>query len=140
MPGLRVLRLNEPRSHMALMMVAFVAIGVTLIVQPARFGNTPSYANLLDVLPAWAWGGIYLVAAALKLASILNYRVRTLVVVTHTVGISLVLAWLGAFIVRYITDDGTTIVNPVSWSVFLYLVVRSALMLDEHTDDPRLRK
>lgn len=137
---LRILKLNEPRSHMALMMAAFTAIGLALVVQPSRFANTPSYANLLAVLPAQAWGGLYLGAAALKLASILNYRLRTLVVVTHTVGISLVLAWLGAFIVRFVTDDGTTIVNPVSWSVFLYLVVRSALMLDEHTDDPGSRR
>jgi hypothetical protein len=137
---LKLLRLNEPRAHMALMMGVFTAIGVTLLLQPARFANTPSYANLLAVLPAWAWGAIYLVTAVLNVWSILDYKARVLVVVTHTVGISLGAAWWAAFIVRYATDNGTTIVNPVSWTVFLYLMIRSAMMLDDHVDGPEIRR
>jgi hypothetical protein len=130
---LRLLRLNEPRAHMTLMAIAFIALGVTLWVQPGRYANTPAYANLIAILPQHAWSAIYLGAAALKVLSIVRYSPRVLLVVTHTVAIILISAWLLAFVVRYLTDDGTTIVNVVSWSTFLYLAVRSALMMDDHT-------
>ena len=129
---LRLLRINEPRAHMAILAVAFLAFGVTLWFQPGRYANTPSYANLLVILPQHAWSVIYLGTAALKVVSIWQYTRRALVIVCHTVAIMLLASWLGAFVVRYLTDDGTTIVNVVSWSVFLYLAVRSALMVDEH--------
>lgn len=132
MKVLAALRLNEPRSHMVVMAIVFYALGITLWFQPGRYSNTPSYANLLDIAPQYAWGLIYMAAATLKIIAIARYANRLLVVVTHTVGITLVSVWLAAFIVRYLTDAGTTIVNVCSWSVFLYLVVRSALMVDEH--------
>lgn len=129
---LRLLRLNEPRAHMAIMAVVFCGIGLTLWWQPGRYANTPSYANLLVLLPQHAWSITYLFATALNVVSIWRYSCRALVIGTHTVAIMLVSSWLAAFVIRYLTDDGTTIVNVLSWSVFLYLVVRSALMVDEH--------
>lgn len=125
------LRLHDPKSHMTFMMLVFIGIGLTLVLQAARYSNTPSYANLLDILPAQAWGGLYLAAAALKLAAILRYHIRSLVIITHTVTIALIAVWLAAFIVRWFTDSGTTIVNVTSWATYLYLTVRSAIMTDD---------
>lgn len=130
---LRLLRLNEPRAHMTIMAVLFGAIGITLWFQPGRYANTPSYANLLAILPQHVWSVIYLTASLLNTLSIWRYSYRGLVVVTHTVAIVLITAWLVAFVVRYLTDAGTTIVNVLSWSTFLYLAVRSALMVDDHS-------
>lgn len=129
---LRLLRINEPRAHMTIMGAVFGVLGLALWFQPERFANTPSYANLLVILPQHVWSVIYLTASALKILSIWRYSIRALVIGTHTIAVMLVSAWLAAFVVRYLTDDGTTIVNVLSWSVFLYLVVRSALMVDDH--------
>jgi hypothetical protein len=115
---------------MAVMAVVFTAIGLTLMLQPGRYANTPSYANLLDLARQQTWSVAYLVAAALKVAAICRPSHRTLAVITHTVSITLVGVWLGAFVIRWATDDGTTIVNVSSWSVYLYLVVRTALTID----------
>ena len=129
---LRLLRINEPRAHMTILAVVFAAIGVTLWLQPGRYANTPSYANLLAILPQHEWSVIYLSAAVLNVTAIWQYAHRALVITSHTVAIVLILAWLLAFVIRYLTDDGTTIVNVMSWSVFLYLAFRSALMVDDH--------
>jgi hypothetical protein len=129
---LRLLKLNEPRSHMVVLCAVFFAIGITLLLQPTRYENTPSYANLLVIFRQATWGSLYLLAAALQIACIWRYTHRTLIVVTHTVVITLISVWLVAFVIRYATDSGTTVVNVASWSTYLYLAVRSALMLDEH--------
>lgn len=130
---LKLLRLNEPRAHAATMAAVFTAIGLALLFQPGRFANTPSYANLLELLPQWGWAVIYLAVAALKVSAIWRYSIRSLVVAAHMGAIALEGVWWIAFVIRYLTDNGTTVVNVVSWSVFLYLSVRSALMLDQHT-------
>ncbi len=110
---------------------AFTAFGVTLLTQPSRWENTPSYANLLDVAPQWIWGALYLAAATAMFASIWWRQVRALAVVAHTAAFILVTSWLVAFVVRYATDTGTTVVNVVHWSILLYLTVQSILQLDE---------
>jgi uncharacterized membrane protein YgcG len=131
-------RMSEPRAHMIWTMGVFLAIGVTLILQPGRYENTPSYANLLEMMNHSAWGGIYIGAAGLKAVSLWVFRTsKSLFIATHTVSIVLVLVWLVAFVIRYVTDGGTTIVNPVSWSTFLYLVVRSSTMLNAQLEGGR---
>jgi hypothetical protein len=114
----------EGHGERLTLVVAMTAIGLTLILQPDRYANTPSYANLLDVFPAWVWGLLYVLVAAAVLGGI---RGRTHSVVIHTAAVALISAWDAAFVIRYLTDGGTTIVNVVSWSVFLTLVIRSAL-------------
>lgn len=113
---------------------AYSAIGLGLMAQPSRFARTPSYANLLQFAPARAWGAAYLLIAVLLVAWRLTHRVpsvsRRLGVAAHTLATSITLWWLAAFVVRYATDDATTIVNLVSWSVFLSLVIRSSGGLD----------
>lgn len=122
--------LTKTAAHMIVMAAVFAAIGLTLWLQPHRYDNTPAYANLLEIARQRTWAAVYLAAAALKIAAIVR-RGRTLFVITHTVSITLVSIWLGAFVLRYLTDSGTTVVNVCSWSVYLYLVVRSALEADD---------
>lgn len=120
------------RTVTATIVVAYLAIGTALIVQPERFGNTPSYGLLLDVLPQWAWGICYLVVAVgMALAMYPSSYRRPFAVVGHTAGVALTAGWFFAFMVRYVTDDSTTIVNVVSWAVFLSLIIRSAIALND---------
>lgn len=133
---IRSLGINDPRANMTVMAVVFAVIGVTLLLQPQRYADTPSYGNLLAIARPQVWAIAYLSIAALKALCVWRYRHgRALVIVVHTLSIMLVLAWLTAFVVRYATDSGTTIVNVASWSVYLYLLLRSALRLDEQAAD-----
>lgn len=133
-----LLNLNEPRAHMVIMAAVFYAIGLTLLWQPGRYFNTPSYANLLAFpYSTYVWGGVYVLTASIQVVCILFYNRRPLIIFAHTLAITLVLVWLGAFIFRYFTDSGTTVVNVVSWSVYLYLTSRSALMWDDY---PNIRE
>ena len=130
---IRPLGINDPRANMTVMAVVFAVIGVTLLLQPQRYADTPSYGNLLAIARPQTWAVVYLTIAALKGVCVWRYRrSRALIIVTHTLSIMLVAAWLAAFLVRYATDSGTTIVNVASWSVYLYLLIRSALRVDEH--------
>lgn len=125
-------KLNEPRTHSAAMILLYTAFGFALIFQPQRFANTPSYANLLALLPQQLWGGIYLLSSFLMALSIWKYTNRKIVTSATVFSFALTIAWLGAFVYRWLTDGGTTIVNVGSWSIFLYLIVRSAMMVDDH--------
>lgn len=129
---------RRPDWHPAVLMsVTFTAIGLALVLQPARFANTPSYSNLIAIAGQAVWGLAYLGCAALLVISLLPLGRRpkwTFAVVAHTVSIALTGVWLAAFVVRYITDDGTTIVNIASWGVYLALLVRSVLTLTDRMD------
>lgn len=109
---------------------AFLVIGLSLLLQGSRYSRTPSYAILLDLLPAQVWGVVYLVVAVLFTVYLAVYPSRWLAIVAHTVGITLISWWLIAFIVRYFTDGATTPVNVVSWAVYLFILVRSGWMID----------
>lgn len=109
----------------------FLIFGTALILQPSRWANTPSYANLLALLSSEMWGIIHLVVGiALGITFYTARHVKWFSIITHTAAIALVSAWFVAFIVRYLTDDGTTIVNVVSWGVYLALLIQSAVSLD----------
>jgi hypothetical protein len=129
------LKLDDARSHGVIMTVVFFCLGITLWLQPYRYHNTPSYANLLETIPTWGWAIIYLVTAALCLGCVLT-RAKWLVTVSHTIGITLLAIWWFAFWIRWLTDGGTTIVNVLSWGVFLYLMIRSAAKLDDQANLP----
>jgi hypothetical protein len=121
------LRIDDPRAHLVFMTVVFVGLGVTLLVQPGRYANTPSYANLLAIVPAWGWGVIYLGCAVLQVASLFAWLHPTLSYIAHTLSIMVTTFWWSAFLIRWLTDDGTTIVNVLTWGTFLYLLFRSAM-------------
>lgn len=127
-----LLGLKEPRSHMVILGAVLYAFGLTMLWQPGRYFNTPSYANLLQLLrPEW-WGAIHVLAASLMVVSIIWHKNTRLIFVSHGMCLLLVAFWWVAFIVRYFTDDGTTIVNVCSWGVFVYLIVRSGLLMMSH--------
>lgn len=111
--------------------IAFLAFGATLIGQPSRWENTPAYANLLDLLPTQVWGALYLASSFSLFATILRRGNRVLSVAAHTLAIALTGGWLLGFVIRYLTDDGTTIVNVVNWAVYLTLLIRSLRLLDD---------
>jgi hypothetical protein len=117
------------------MTAVFFTIGITLILQPERFANTPAYGNLLAVFGQTVWGIFYMAGAAFAAISFLLYRRKVLVAVAmFAAGID-ALAWWLAFDERYITDKGTTIVNVVSWATYLYLIIRSVITLDDALDE-----
>jgi hypothetical protein len=122
--------LTPNRFYVRIILFAYLAIGLTLILQPNRYANTPSYGNLIDVLPQWAWGAIYVGVSLLLTAARLTAN-RVVGVVSHTTAISLTAAWLIAFVIRYLTDEGTTIVNVVSWGVFLTILIISLFHLSD---------
>jgi|SRR5882762_2289211 len=127
----------------AVIALAFLAFGVTMLLQPERYHNTPSYANLIKLVGLPWWGSLYVLASVLLWAYLVRYKRTTvtkrevklsdmwLPVVAHTVAGVLSTVWLLAFVIRYATDSGTTIVNVVSWSVFTLLLTVSALHVDE---------
>lgn len=123
-------------SPLTVVGAAFLALAFGLAVQPERFTRTPAYANLLRILPQSHWAVIYFVVAALIGLSIMLQHVRALEVAAHTLSLALVSTWLVAFVIRYSTDSATTIVNVVSWSVLLYLVILSMLELDDRVGGP----
>lgn len=122
---------SEARTHMLFMACSFLAFGITLWFQPGRYFNTPSYANLLQVASTSAWGSMYLFCAVLLLIVTFRRRVKVISIIAHGISLALMLWWLVAFIIRYATDDGTTIVNVISWSTYTYLLVRSALLISD---------
>lgn len=123
------LREAVSRIHWTTKLIIFVlaALGADLILQPARFSRTPSYANLIRITPAQTWGICYLAAAALLLSSICTSTHRDWSVAVHTLAGTLIAVWLGAFIFRWLSDPATTAVNVESWIVYLTLITRSAV-------------
>jgi hypothetical protein len=126
----------EPRRPVATLAVIaiFVVFGLGLVLQPQRWHNTPSYANLLVIMSAPAWGAVYFVIAVVLIASVLLRSSRMLAISAHTLAFLLLLTWEAAFVVRWATDAGTTVVNVISWATYLSLVVYSARCID--TDEP----
>lgn len=114
-----------------LAVLAFTLIGGGLLLQPSRFERTPSYGNLIRIFHAQVWGIVYLVVAVLLLSWGIRRAPQWWGVAVHTLALMLTVGWLAAFVVRYFTDNSTTIVNVVSWTVFFMLIVESALAIEE---------
>jgi hypothetical protein len=131
--GLGIIKLNEPRAHMAALCFGFTALALALWFQPSRFGNTPSYANLLNIFRPHTWAVLYAIPAVLMILSLWHYTAKKLVILTHALTIALLAVWEFAFVVRWLTDDRTTVVNVLSWGYMLYLATRSLTMMGAHT-------
>ena len=123
-------------SALVAVTIVFYAFALALWLQPSRWANTPSYGVLLSIFPQSVWGTIYAVLAILLSATIWKPTLRPLAVTAHTASIALIALWLVAFIIRYATDPGTTIVNVASWSTYLMLLIQSALVLDDSHGAP----
>lgn len=116
--------------------VLFGVLGMAMIFQSERFSRTPAYANLITLAPAEFWGSCYLVIAVLLAAWRLK-NWRWIGVVGHTLAFVLLGVWLIAFIIRYLTDSSTTIVNVVSWSMYLLALLRSSAGLESESASKR---
>lgn len=112
------------------MTVVMMVFGLALIFQESRWSNTPAYANLLQISNSHVWGAIYLTIGIVMISALLQLHRRWLLVFAHTAAIALIGAWFVAFVVRWLTDDGTTIVNVVSWLTYLFMLIRSATVID----------
>lgn len=110
--------------------LAFAVFGLDLLGQPGRWSRTPAYGNLLQIAGAHVWGVVYLAAAVLMGCYLIFTTRRWFAVIAHTATFILAAMWLVAFLIRWLTDSGTTVVNVVSWSVFTALVCRSAVGID----------
>lgn len=122
-----------PGVTWAAVYLSFV-IGVGLALQPERFAHTPSYANLLALAPSQVWGCCaYLLVAALLIAWRLSPRTRALGVTAHAAAALLIAWWFIAFVIRWSTDRNTTVVNMVSWSLFLGVIALSAQGVDDES-------
>lgn len=110
--------------------IVLLVFGVALLAQSNRWEKTPAYGNLLRILPADAWGFVYLGAALLMIVALVFWEHRLTAIIGHMVAFGVLVFWEGGFIIRYLTDSATTVVNVVSWAVYLFLVVSSAREID----------
>jgi hypothetical protein len=118
---------NLPLSTIGLVVLcAWFAFG--MLVQSSRWYATPAYGNLLIIFRATTWGWIYLGIAIVLAMSLVLRQQRWLGMVAHTFAFVLLVMWEAAFIIRWITDSSTTVVNVGSWALFLALTLRSAMV------------
>jgi hypothetical protein len=110
--------------------IVYMAIGITLVLQPDRYYNTPSYGILLQVMAVRTWGVLYIVAALSLLGYAARFHGAAYASFAHVIASALTLFWLAAFVIRYTTDPGTTIVNVASWTTYLAVIFRSAFLID----------
>lgn len=126
MPG----GVNETHSRTIVMTTVFTALALGLGFQGGRFTRTPAYANILDIANQTTWAIAHAFVAVLVIGTFRYHTSRVYLTVTHTTSIILLATWWLAFVIRWFTDDSTTVVNVLSWGVFLYLAVRSLLLVD----------
>lgn len=116
-----------------------LALAAAMLLQPVRWYRTPAYGNLLHIANTYAWGSAYLIAGLLMLFAVFIVRRSVpLSIIAHTVTIALFLTWEAAFIIRWATDPSTTAVNVISWGVFVFLTIRSAILLQHPVLSPHV--
>ncbi len=135
----RLLGLTEPRSHMVLMACVSAVFGVSLVTQHARYAAGPLFTPLVEFVPLPAWGAAYLTVAALKTVCIVRYQWRPVLLCTHAVSIALFAYWCTALTIQYATSSTSTVGYPLAWWTYLYLLIRSFLMIDEPVGVPHER-
>ncbi len=117
----------------ALICVTYTLYSLGMILQPSRFSATPAYGNLTQVLDIEVWGIAYLLVAGLFAIYVAAVTQRMFGVIVHILGLIVTGYWLMAFIIRWLTDDATTVVNVASWLVLTLLLARSAALLPAAT-------
>jgi hypothetical protein len=109
--------------------LAYAGYGLGMLFQSARFSRTPAYGNLTQVLDIHIWAVIHLIVAALFAAYVSLIASRLFGIIVHIYGLIVVGTWWLAFVIRWLTDESTTIVNVVSWGVLLLIMGRSASLI-----------
>jgi hypothetical protein len=130
--------LTAGRLNLSVMSAAYAIFGLSLLFQPHRWQSTPAYHVLLEVLPAPAWGGLFLASGAALAAAVWQFgRERRLVVAALTLAVALTAGWMLAFIARYLSSPSTTPETWVSWAVFGFILLKVAAGLDHPAGAPR---
>lgn len=142
-PRRRKPAVETPRAAWSgrLLTITYAVIAGDLLLQPKRFHRTPSYANLDNIMNFFSWGWVYLFGSVMLgwyLWAPWSNRIQA--IIAHTYMAALTLIWLVAFVIRWYTDDATTAINIVSWSLFFVMVIRSGVLIDEFLGDREARK
>lgn len=123
--------------------VAYVltALGLAMITQPERFEYSEAFGGIIRFLDIRIWGAVYVLVGALFVGYLVGFpgRGAAMVIVAHTAGSVLTISWLMAFAFQWLTDQTTTAVTTIMWSMLLFLIIRSAILVagaDERTDAP----
>ncbi len=123
-------RLTGARANMVVVAATYGILGLSLLLQPARWSATPAYRNLLALLPQRGWGIVFALIAVLLAAAVWRPARRWLSVMALTAAFMITTTWGLAFVIRWLTSASTTPETWVSWAVFDYLVVRALVLLD----------
>jgi hypothetical protein len=118
---------------MVVIAVAYAIFAVSLLFQPARWGLTPAYHDLLAIMPQDAWGTMFAVVSALLAASSFRHRrhrLRWLSVTALSAALALTTCWCAGFVVRWATSTATTPETWVSWAIFDFILLRAMATLD----------
>lgn len=113
----------------ALICIAYTIYGLGMVLQPRRFSATPAYGNLTKLLDIRWWGVLYLVMALMFGLYTVFLTHRTFGIATHLIGLAVTGYWLVAFLIRWVSDSGTTVVNVGSWLVLTLLIARSFTLI-----------
>ena len=108
---------------------AYTVFALSLLLQPARWGLTPAYGNLLAIMPQQAWGAVFAVTAALLAAAPWGRGGRRLPVTALAAGMAVTTFWAAAFVIRWTTSTSTTPETWVSWAVFDLVLLHALLAL-----------
>jgi hypothetical protein len=103
--------------------------GLGMVLQSTRFDATPAYRNLSQMLDIRLWGVAYLMTAIMFSVYTLLTTGRLYGIITHIVALVVTGIWLLAFVIRWLTDSGTTVVNVGSWLVLTLIIARSASLI-----------
>lgn len=121
---------STPSTNMFVIAVAYGIFALSLLFQPARWGMTPAYRNLLVIMDQRAWGTCFAVVTAMLAAALWKGRTyRWLSVLALSLGLAITTTWVTAFVIRWLTSSATTPETWVSWAVFDFLLFRAFLLL-----------
>jgi len=119
------------RLNLAVMSVAFLIFGFSLIFQAHRWGSTPAYHVLLKIFRAPAWGALFLLSGTALGVAAWQMAFRRRVVITALVlAFTLTTGWMLSFVARYLTSPSTTPETWVSWAIFDFILIKVAISID----------
>jgi hypothetical protein len=118
------------RTHIAVIAAAYAIFALSLLLQPARWAQTPAYHNLLIIMDQQAWGTCFAVITVMLGAALWSgHRYRWVSVLALSFGLAITTTWCAAFVIRWLTNSSTTPETWVSWAVFDFMLLRALLLL-----------
>lgn len=122
---------REARLYVVMVAVLYLGFGASMLLQPLRWQRTPAYHNLFVVLPETVWGVIFCAVAVVMMLGVFRFpRNRGLRLMSLGMAVALTLAWLLAFLIRWLTSDATTPETWGSFAVNLALLIQASRVLD----------